>query len=662
MEQKPEPGKKPEILAPAGNRDAFLSAIAAGADAVYCGLKSYSARMGAKNFSMSELIPLVHLARDRGVRVYIALNTLMKSEDLLSAGKMIDQLEQFVKPDALICQDPAIVQLARQTDFSGQIHLSTLANVSFPGAFQWIRKHLKVDRVVIPRELDIEEIKSMSDQCPQGIGLEVFVHGALCYGVSGRCYWSSYLGGKSGLRGRCVQPCRRFYSQKSGRGRFFSCNDLSLDVLVKVLLNVRGIRAWKIEGRKKGPHYVFYTVKAYQTLRDYGKTDPQAKRDAVGLLEQALGRPGSHYNFIPHRRINPVAEQGKTGSGRLIGMVKGPKQSPYLVVRDEVQPVDVLRFGFEGDPGYHILKIKRFIPKSGRLHLQPLFRRLPLKGTPVFLIDRREKALEKMIQELSCRLDMSKQMTIKPSGFNLKSNPQNRSFFKGGDMVVSRYIRKRKSREIEAVWVRSMDTSLKLPKKRLSNLWFWLPPVIWPSDQRQWDISILKLLEEGARSFVLNASWQMSFFSKTDKINLWAGPFCNLANPLSISWAEKAGFNGVIVNPELSRDDYQKLPGQSPLPLGIVVSGNWPLCISRIASPHVIPGEPIFSPKKEGMWTVQQGADTWVYPNWPVDLTSERKMLEQMGYSIFVQLIEPVPKNVVMKKRPGKWNWDIGLS
>ena len=116
----------------------------------------------------------------------------------------------------------------------------------------------------------------MAAQCPDDLGLEVFVHGALCYAVSGRCYWSSYLGGKSGLRGRCVQPCRRFYHQKSQNGRFFSCYDLSIDVLVKVMLDIPAIHAWKIEGRKKGPHYVYYTTRAYQLLRDYARKDPQA--------------------------------------------------------------------------------------------------------------------------------------------------------------------------------------------------------------------------------------------------------------------------------------------------------------------------------------------------------------------------------------------------
>ena len=124
--------------------------------------------------------------------------------------------------------------------------------------------------------------------CPKDLKLETFIHGALCYGVSGRCYWSSYYGGKSGLRGRCVQPCRRLYTQGGESARFFSCSDLSVDVLVKVLMSIPEVTTWKIEGRKKGPHYVFYTVKAYQMLRDHGK-DPKIKKDALAMLERGTG-------------------------------------------------------------------------------------------------------------------------------------------------------------------------------------------------------------------------------------------------------------------------------------------------------------------------------------------------------------------------------------
>ncbi|MDM8538626.1 peptidase U32 family protein, partial [Desulfobacterales bacterium HSG17] len=398
----------PIILAPAGNKASFLAALAAGADAVYCGLKDFSARMEAKNFSIEELSGLTQLAHDRGVKVYITLNSLIKPDDLSSAGKLLDQLNREVKPDALIIQDTSIIQLARQTGFSGELHLSTLANVSFTSALEMIDRTIpEVTRVVLPRELNIDEIKSAAKACPENLDLEVFIHGALCYGVSGRCYWSSFLGGKSGLRGRCVQPCRRMYSQKGPGKRYFSCQDLSLDVLVKVMLSIPKIGVWKIEGRKKSPHYVYYTVKAYKMMRDHG-TDPQIKKDALSLLEQALGRTSTHYNFLPQRPQNPVNTDNQTGSGFLMGVIKGSNDKSYLVPRQELLPGDVLRIGYEDQKWHSIYRVTRFVPKKGRLFLKFNAPKSGIKNTPVFLTDRREKALQVMISEIEADLDKIK--------------------------------------------------------------------------------------------------------------------------------------------------------------------------------------------------------------------------------------------------------------
>ncbi len=212
---------------------------------------------------------------------------------------LLQQLNRHVKPDGIIIQDLAFIQLARQTGFSGELHLSTLSNVSFPEALKLARNNIGVHRIVLPRELNIDEIKAMALACPRDLGLEVFIHGALCYGVSGRCYWSSYFGGKSGLRGRCVQPCRRVYTQKEQRktilflpgpqpGCFWS----------KSFFPSPKYGPGKSKAAKKGPHYVFYTVKAYRILRDQG-TDPKMKKAALELLAYALGRTGTHYNFLP---------------------------------------------------------------------------------------------------------------------------------------------------------------------------------------------------------------------------------------------------------------------------------------------------------------------------------------------------------------------------
>jgi len=660
MNKNSEKSFRPSILAPAGNKASFLAALAAGADEIYCGLRQFSARMEAKNFSIEELIPLTLLAHDKGVKVYVALNALLKPNDLNMAGELLQQLERHVKPDGIIIQDLGFVQLARQTGFSGELHFSTLSNISFSTALQIFQKSLGVRRVVLPRELNIDEIKTMAMACPKGLGLEVFVHGALCYGVSGRCYWSSYFGGKSGLRGRCVQPCRRVYTQKDESKRFFSCQDLSLDVLVKVLRTIPQIRTWKIEGRKKGPHTVFYTVKAYRILRDHG-TDPKMKKEALHMLSYALGRSGTHYNFLPQRPQNPIRINNQTGSGLYMGTVKGTKQKPFLNPREELLSGDLLRLGYEDELWHSTSRVGKYVPKGGRLFLKPILKKNPEEKIPVFLIDRQEKDLEKMVSELEKELPRTPVIKSKASVFAIRQ--PKKSGKKNGtvsDLRVYRLTDKTTHHDLLGLWLSDQAVE-KLPKRILTRIWWWLPPVIWPDDEQKLKRLVDSVLNRGAKIFVLNAPWQTTLFTHQKGINLWAGPFCNIANILAIKTLASLGYTGAIVTPELGQKDFFSLPKQSPLPLGVVLSGNWPLCVSRALSNDLETETFFTSPKGEAAWVKKYESDYWVYPNWKIDLRTKQKALEKAGYRLFVHLIEPIPKDVALKKRPGLWNWDLEL-
>ena len=642
----------PEILAPAGSRDSFLAALAAGAEAIYCGLKNYSARMAAENFTLEDLAALAGLAHSRGVRVYVTLNVLLKPDELDDTGRLIGLLARRVVPDGIIFQDLAVAALARQAGFRGELHLSTLANVSFPEALALVRSMLQVDRVVIPRELSIDEIRSMAAACPAGLRLEAFIHGALCYAVSGRCYWSSFLGGRSGLRGRCVQPCRRRYEQDGGRARAFSCQDLSLDVLVKVLKTIDQVAAWKIEGRKKGPHYVYYTTAAYRLLRDAGH-DPRAKRDALSLLSRALGRPGTHFRFLPQRPQHPVAGGEAGASGLLVGRVRGGAGSAYLAPREALLAGDTVRIGYEDDPWHTVVRIGKAVPKGGRFHLKPVRGKWPPREAPVFLIDRREPALVEMIRKLEAEL---------PS-VSVPAGPVFRTRLPRPHRAGGPAERQRVGRELKAgydgCWLD--DAGLATAAKGRRSPWWWLPPVIWPDEAARLTAQIQKALATGAAGFVLNAPWQRTLFPDRSKVPLWAGPFCNLANPLALEAARRMGFEGVIVSPELDADALLGLARRSPLALGIVLGGNWPLCVARTAPAVIAPGKAFRSPRGETAWGVVHGADFWLYPNWKLDLTDHEKDLIKAGYRLLVRLEEDPPPGVSLKDRPGLWNWDVGL-
>jgi len=659
----------PEIMAPAGSQASFLAALAAGADAVYCGLKTFSARMKAENFSLETLTPLTELAHRRGIRVYVTMNTLLKPDELQAAGEQIEQLSRYVQPDALIFSDLAVLELARSTGFAGELHLSTLANLSHPDGLK-TAAHMGIHRVVLPRELSIEELKTMARHTPPALGLEVFVYGALCYGVSGRCYWSSWFGGKSGLRGQCVQPCRRAYHQEGRSDRFFSCQDFNAAAAVDQLLEIPELRAWKIEGRKKGPHYVYHTVKAFKLLRDEG-SDPAKRQQALELLDQALGRTATPFHLFPQPAENPTAAQRQTGSGQLIGALTTLKRRLILQPRIPLIPGDLLRVGYEDTPGHCLVKIRQTVKSMEPLPIHPGKGTMPALETPVFLIDRREPELERAMAELETLRAEITIPTLRPPAFRLAELRGHHGKTNSGPStsLTIRVERKppRRQERIEAeacgLWLTAKLTR-SIPSRFWKTYHWWLPPIIWPPAADRLRSLIRQMLQKEVREWVLNDIWQIGLFPEElrhPKTRIWAGPFCNPANAQALKRLADFGFSGAVVSPELSLQDYRRLPQQSPLPLGIVLSANWPLCLSRIP-PSSLQTEKVFtSPQGENSWMSILDDNYYLYPNWPLDLSAQRRELEKAGYRRFFHLPEPVPKGISLRHRPGQWNWQLQL-
>ena len=302
---------KPELLSPAGSLEAFFAAMENGADAVYTGLKEFSARAKAKNFSMGDLEQMVGYAHQRQRRVYTTLNTLVKEQEL---PLLIDTLASLEKigVDAVILQDMTIWNIARQYFPNLALHSSTQMTVHNSAGVQMLEK-LGFKRAVLARELSIEEIGVIRNQTK--MELEHFIHGALCFGFSGQCYFSSWLGGKSGNRGRCAQPCRRRYKHRQEQGYYFSTNDLSaIDLLDG--LQAAGVGSFKIEGRMKSAEYVANVVAAYRLVIDAPKEHKsEAIQTAKAQLKDSFGRPPTR-GFLPGGRPTDIAVpsvQGATG-------------------------------------------------------------------------------------------------------------------------------------------------------------------------------------------------------------------------------------------------------------------------------------------------------------------------------------------------------------
>ena len=650
---------KPEILAPAGDTQSFLAALAAGADAVYLGLKNFSARMQADNFGTGELSRMVELAEANDRRVYVAFNTLLKPDDVESAGRLLARLARDVKPHGLIVQDPGVLELARQAGYEGMLALSTLANVTHGEALQ-VARQLGANRVILPRELSIDEIRQVAAVCPEDLDLELFIHGALCWCVSGRCYWSSYMGGKSGLRGRCVQPCRRMYTQKGHTGRYFSCLDLSLDVLCKTLTEIPHLGCWKIEGRKKGPHYVYHVVAAYRMLRD-NPDDPQARKDAVRILEMALGRPSTRARFLPQHATEPTSPEEQTSSGRLVGKIQiDPEGRPLFKPHMELLPQDYLRIGYEDETWHTTLPVFRRTPKAGSLTLRLPRHKTPKAGTPVFLIDRREPDLLAIIGEWKRQLDRCKGISPTDVDF-VPTMPKRIAPRRRLDIVLRSALprgmetRRRRS-SVLGLWLTPRAVR-EVSRTVAPNMSWWLPPVIWPDEEALWTRVIQEALRNGSRHFVCNAPWQVAFFRERS-VDLVAGPFCNIANAFAIDALASLGFSAAFVSPELTGPDFLALPRQSSLPLGVVLSGFWPMGVARHDPTGIKSGEPFQSPKGETFWVRKYGQNTWIYPGWPLDIAERQPELEAAGYSFFARIEEFAPKTLPTVTRPGLFNWE----
>lgn len=325
---------KPELLSPVGSMEALKAAVQNGADAVYMGGQRFNARQYASNFDDRELAQAIEYAHLRWVRVYITFNILMADEELEQAVKYLEYLYR-VGADAVIVQDLAIAALAGEYFPGLQVHASTQMTV-YNAEGVLLLRDMGVDRVVAARELSLDEVVELKKL--SGITIEVFVQGSLCMSYSGQCLMSSLIGGRSGNRGKCAQPCRKWYGiverGKEDRvikeGYLLSPSDLfTLDSMDKLL--DAGIDSFKIEGRMKRPEYVAAATGAYRRAIDsylasgsIGDTD-----DDRDVLTRVFNRGftggyilgGDREDFLsgdrPDNRGVPVGTVVKNAPGRV---------------------------------------------------------------------------------------------------------------------------------------------------------------------------------------------------------------------------------------------------------------------------------------------------------------------------------------------------------
>lgn len=280
-----------ELLAPAGNLEILKGVIESGADAVYVGGSMFGARAYANNFTEEELLEAIDFAHLRGVKVYLTVNTLIKNSEF---SKLYDYLLVYYKRglDAVIVQDLGVVKAIHEYFPSMEIHTSTQMTVTGADGVRFLSQ-FGVTRVVMAREVSLAEMKRIHEET--GMELEDFVHGALCYSYSGQCLFSSILGGRSGNRGRCAQPCRLPYTVEGKKDEYIlSLKDMcGIKALDK--LHDAGVYSLKIEGRMKQLEYACGVVKYYRSYIDSKKPVSDADYDRIKALGNRCGFTDRYY-------------------------------------------------------------------------------------------------------------------------------------------------------------------------------------------------------------------------------------------------------------------------------------------------------------------------------------------------------------------------------
>lgn len=378
---------KPELLLPAGNIESFYAAIEGGADAIFLGLKQFNARGRAVNFTNAQLVTMLEIAAEKKVKIYVTLNTVIKNHELAELLEVLNFLSQTTV-SAVIIQDWGVWYLAHKYFPNLVLHASTqMANHNSVGAN--FAKKAGIQRVILARELTHPELQAVMQNAK--VEIEIFVHGALCYSVSGLCLFSSYLGGKGANRGQCTQPCRREFDDKGKPHAIFSLKDNQQVKWVAEFTKLK-VASLKIEGRIKSAAYVYAVAQAYRMVID----DPAKLAEAEELLKWDFGREKTEY--FMGGKINDAISVN-TNSGIFLGTVKKLCDEGFFIdAKMELAPGQQLRVVNKlGDSVY--VKVKNTIKEA--IQTQVSTDKPVRKNDEVYLIGLPSKSFPDRFTELA---------------------------------------------------------------------------------------------------------------------------------------------------------------------------------------------------------------------------------------------------------------------
>ena len=626
---------KPELLAPAGNLEAFFAALDAGADAIYLGGKEFGARQRAKNFSHFELERLVAYAHRRNVKIYVTVNTLLKERELASLYRFLNFLRD-IGVDAVIVQDPGVIFLVRRDFPELPVHVSTQLSIHNAMGVNVLGR-LGCKRVVLARELSLAEIAAVRGETETE--LEVFVFGALCLSIAGQCLFSSFFGGQSGNRGRCTQPCRRLYRQGGRSGYFLSPSDFSALEFLPQLMAL-GVASCKIEGRLKSSQYVGRVTSVFRRAIDLiardGDLKPEKYRELNRQLRSAYSRPLTAANLSGSYPDSVIQLHQHGSMGIRVGSVVAADGPHGVRVRldGEILPGDRLKVvSRHGDGRRNAFTVKTVRPLAGKNRspgkAAEVFLEVPVacrRGDSLVKVGSKDSYssrgakywLEKLKREVEpsgrkgkkvVRYDTARlavffpppaDVPVKLRAWQLKvaswEHLQHFSRERGYDLVV----------ELNRRVVHRLAGHERRVYQQHPHLIWSLPAIHFPGSEPKLAGEVQRLLKAGFRRFQLNNLGQVHLFERFGEqgVSLYAGAQLPAANLAAVAAYRSLGFAAVCLSPEMDRESIEAVCRQVPktMKLVLLVFAFLPLLPTRMPLPLSRKKMPLTSPRGESLF------------------------------------------------------------
>jgi putative protease len=625
--------KKIELLAPAGNPETFHAALDGGANAVYLGMNAFNARQRSDNFTPQTLSYLIPWAQKQDVKVYITLNTLVKDGEMPDFIALCNTLVDL-QPDAVLVQDLGMAALMRKYFPSLELHASTQMMIHNLAGIRAAEK-MGIKRVVPARELTLRDIYKLRNQT--AMELELFIHGALCYSLSGNCLASSFIGGHSGNRGLCRMVCRRPFKKGNRRGFYFSPRDLQALDFVDEFKKI-GIDSLKIEGRMKNSSYVYAVTSAYRQYLD-GDID---REEARALLAEDFGREKTTYLLTGADATGIVSAGKPLGTGIPAGRILGTSGKGYIFEpnQTDLQEGDSLRLQpASGAEGIFCRVIE--IPQGKGLQTLILSGLSGEKEGELFLVSRkndRERKWKKVqvpgpprkihphlkvpVQRIMKQLDHRTPPPSKPRFYVRLNSPELLGSL--GEAGIKNCILSLHEKTVHKM------TASSLPRSLHKSLILSLPPFIPERQWGSWKKEIDRLKEEGFSRWMIGNIGFQEFFDSRDRIYgdypLWT------INRYTQKQLQDMGFFSWMYSPE---DDILNLKRTGSDRGLFPVYMHIPVFVSPIR-PTVTPNQQLRDSDDREYTLVREDSLTKLISRTPMSLTHRIPKLRECGINSFL--------------------------